>query len=143
MAKFSGVHNHTLFGQVKAKMHTAWSQKRAWHADEVTLSLRCWHSDDIVTPVISEASKGESGGKNKNLSVKLKILDKDGIVEIDSIKDQQIKDMKLDHKYTIAWQEKPFADKREFVIKAVATGDLESSLSSTLLVDLDPPIFSA
>lgn len=143
MVKFSGEHDHTQYGQIKTNLQVFWSKKRAWHGEEVTISVRGYLDNEVVGPVRSDTDKSGAGVKQKKLEIVLKILDFDNSVEIDTVKGEKLTDLKLDHKYKIEWQDKKFGDMREFVVKALAANKLESETSSPLLVDLDLPLFSA
>lgn len=110
-------------GQVVARVQVAWSARRAWPGDEVTIKVR--------TEQIKDGD-----------AVKLTISALDGGAEVDSVADLAIDGAKLDHVYKIDWKGKPYGDKREFVVKAKISDRLESEASRPLYVELDPPVLS-
>ena len=124
MPKFEGDHNKKIPGKIKRTVRVAWLRARAWHGEEVTIAVRTTHV------------------KN-DAKVELKIFDEDE-GDVDAVGDLKITDSKLDHKYTIDWKEKTLpADKYKFVVKAIIDGKLTSESSPPLIVDLEPPFFSA
>jgi hypothetical protein len=124
MSKFVGPHNAPNPGKIAKVGLVFWSKKRAFHGEDVTLSVRTENVPD-------------------GTAVELTIVPVGGGEVVDTIKGLSIKTSQLDHKYTIAWKGKPLPKNgRGFVFKAVI-GKLKSGESSVLLVDVEPPMFSA
>lgn len=123
MSPLSGINNQVHKAGITCQAQAACSQQRCWHGDEVTISLR--------TKLVKNDAKAE-----------LKVITGDGKTEIDKVNDKKITDSKLDHNYKINWKGKEFGDQRDFVLQAVIDEKLAAEPAS-LLVDLEPPIFSA
>jgi hypothetical protein len=124
MGEFSGPHDATNLGTVPKVAQVFWSQKRRYHGDEVTLSVRTQNVPN-------------------GAAVELRISPRNGGAVIDTITGATITNSKLDHTYTIDWKTKPIpASAREFVFQAVI-GKIISSASPILFVDLAPPEPSA
>jgi hypothetical protein len=122
--KLDGEHNKTHEVRIQKVAQVHWSQQRAWHGDEVTLSVR------------TEMVKDGAGAT-------LKIQAPDADKDLDTVSGQSINNGKLDHKYKIEWKEKPYEAKRDFVCVAQIDKKLLSPPSPPLRVDLEPPLLSA
>ena len=124
MTKFVGPHNAPNPGKIAKVGKVFWSKKRAYHGEDVTLSVRTENVPD-------------------GAAVELIITPTGGGDVVDTIKGLSIKTSQLDHKYTIKWKDKPLPKTGHgFVFRAVI-GKLKSDESSVLLVDVEPPVFSA
>jgi len=120
MGKFSGPHDNTTLGKVPRVAQVFWSQKRRYHGDKVTLSVRTQNVPD-------------------GAAVELRILPKGGGAVIDTITGDTLTGSQVNHVYTIDWKTKTIPDgAREFVFQAVI-GKVVSSASPTLFVDLALP----
>lgn len=124
MATFNGPHDATNLGQVPKVAQVFWSKKRAYHGEEVKLSVRTENVPD-------------------GAAVELRIRPSAGGDVIEAVSGLSIKKSKLDHTYKIDWKAKAVpAGAREFVFQA-AIDKLVSGPSPVLLVDLAPPEVSA
>ncbi len=124
MTKHSGQTDVPNPGKIAKLGKGFWSKKRAYHGEDVTLSVRTENVPDgtAVEIIITPTGGGEV---------------------VDTIKGLSIKASQVDHKYTIKWKDKPLPKTGHgFVFRAVI-GKLKSSESSVLLVDVEPPVFSA
>ncbi len=125
MGIFEGEHEQSHERQIMRVVRVFWSVDRAWHGDEVTLSVRTENVADGTTCElrIVPRSKPEA--------------------PVDKVTGVSITGSKLDHKYTIDWKTKPVPKgASEFVFKAKVGPKLESELSDVLVVELSPPAFS-
>ena len=124
MSKFAGPHNVPNKGKIAKVATLFWTKKRAWHGDEVVLS--------VFTENVPDGSATE-----------LQIFAKGGKDLIDTVKGLKITASVLAHKYKIDWKGKlPAKHGQEYVFKAVI-GKLTSGESPVLLVDTEPPVLSA
>jgi hypothetical protein len=124
MSEFKGDHNTSHPGSVRTRVQAAWSQRRAWPGDEITMSLR--------TELVKD-----------NATADIQVLDESGQKVIDAVRGKKISEAKLDHPYQLEWKDKPYEDARKFVLKATIEAKLDSNPSPPMLVDLEPPVFSA
>lgn len=127
MDPIKGLDNIKHSGKVTTVVHVFWSQQRSWHGGKVKMFVK------------TEFIKGGTG-------VEIKVLAKDDNTEIDKVSGKKISASNLDCDYDIQWKDKPFAEERLFVLKALVrntTGKQLEQLSAPLYVDLDPPVFSA
>jgi hypothetical protein len=124
MTKFTGPHNTPNPGKIAKVGLVFWSKKRAYHGEDVTLSVRTENVPD-------------------GTAVEITITPTGGGAVVDTVKGLSIKASQVDHKYTIKWKDKPLPKGGHgFVFRAVI-GKLKSGESSVLLVDVEPPWFSA
>lgn len=120
---FQGPNNAPNQGAVQRVLRCTWSNTRVFHGAEVTLTVRTENVND-----------GEK--------ITLQILPKGANSAVDEVKDLVVQKGKVETKYTIDWKGKALPAGNEFVFKATHT-DLTSDASSSLVVDLGPPFFSA
>lgn len=125
MSKFEGPHNVPNPGKLPKVAQLFWSKKRSWHGEEVTLSVRTENVPD-------------------GTAVTLTIFPRGSAAVIDTKAGLSVKTSAVDHKYKIEWKDKPLPKPpgREFIFRA-EIGKLKSGDSPILLVDLEPPMFSA
>jgi hypothetical protein len=123
MSGFTGPNDKTNPGKVPKVGRVFWSKLRAYHGEEVTLSVR--------TENVADGTAAE-----------LQISPKSGGAVLDTVTGLSVKKGKIDHKYKIDWKAKAFPPGlRECVFRAVL-GQLTSDPSPALYVDLEPPLFS-
>jgi hypothetical protein len=120
----TGPHNETHTSTVESTAHIGWGQQRAWHGTKVKI----W----VQTALVKDGTAAE-----------IKILKKGTDDTVDTISGKSITGNKLDEEYEIKWKDKPFADSREFVLKASVGKGVAGGPSDPLYVDLDLPAFSA
>jgi len=112
-------------GVVQPKLLVAWSRRRAWHLETVTIQVR------------SELVKDGT-------EVKLEVQSHDGKVSIVAFEKETITGNKLDKEYKIDWKDKKLKEEPyKFVVKATVKDPPLTAESADLAVDLSPPLFSA
>ena len=124
MSKFAGPHNVPNKGKIAKIAHLFWTKKRAYHGEEVGVT--------VFTENIPDGT-----------AMEIQILPKGSATVIDTIKGLSINVSQSLTKYVINWKDKlPAKPGQEFVFKAVI-GKLVSGESPVLLVDVEPPVLSA
>lgn len=124
MAEFTGPDSVSNEKTIQRTARVLWSRKRCWHGDTVSIVVG-------AEPYL-EARK-----------VELKILSEDKTQEIEEVSPGNLVASNLIHDYEVKWQDKPFEDKKTFVVKAEIDTVLETEASAPLWVDLEVPLFSA
>ena len=125
MYEFEGEHDTLISGVVHPKLQVAWSRRRAWNGETVTIQVR--------TELVNDGTE-----------VKLEIHSQDGKVAIDTFEKETITGNKLDKPYKIDWKAKNLKeDPHQFVVKATVKALSLTADSATMAVDLVPPVFSA
>ena len=119
-------HDKQHEGRIQRAVVVHWSQQRAWHGDEVTLSVR--------SELVSDGAAAE---------LKIRAVGGGAAADLDTVSGKSIRGGQLDHKYKIAWKDKRYEDKREFICVAAIDTKLVSPSSPILRVDLEPPLLSA
>jgi hypothetical protein len=127
--KIDGDHNIEHLGKIAMLLRAAWSRRRAWHGEKVTLELR--------SELIKDGTE---------LKIYIKAVDGDAR-GFDRVPGKSLTASKLDHEYTIDWKTFAYGERHEFVFDAIAKFDVEKNkveaASPPLRVDLSPPVFSA
>ena len=131
MFEFTGDHNKPNVVQVQRAIQVFLSKSRSWHGEDLGISVR------------TERVKDET-------EVKLEFVPKEKDKAVAEITGKKIASAKLDETYKIDWAAlkeedlKELKEKAEIVVRAsIDEGKLGSKDNPTLIVDLDPPLFSA
>lgn len=125
MYEFEDNQDTLIQGVVQPKLEVAWSRRRAWHGETVSIQVR------------SELVKDGT-------PVKIEVHSSDGKVAIVTFDKEKITGNKLDKDYKIDWHAKKLkADPYKFVAKATVAAFSLTAESEDLAVDLTPPLFSA
>lgn len=123
--EFENAQDHLIPGVVTPKLQVAWSRRRAWHGETVTLQVR----SELI---------------NDGTSVKLEVKSQDGSLTMDTFAAETITGNKLDKAYKIDWAaKKPKETPNTFVIVATVTTPHLTATSPVMTVDLSKPLFSA
>ena len=126
--KIDGDHNIEHLGKVAMVLRAAWSRRRAWHGEKVTLELRSeLIKDGTELRIYIKPAAGSTP-------------------RFDRVAGKSLSASKLDHEYEIDWKAFVYGDHHEFVFDTAAVvepGKEVAALSPPLRVDLTPPVFSA
>lgn len=125
MTKIDGPNSVPNKGKIPKVAHLYWSGKtRAWHGDVVDMLVSTENVPDGAALELQIHPKGK-----KDI--------------VDTVKGLKIQGSLAFQSYTIQWKDKlPPKHGQEFVFTAVI-GKLVSDESPVLLVDVEPPLFSA
>jgi hypothetical protein len=125
VTKFDGPHSVPNKGKIPRVAHLYWIGKsRAWHGDVVYMQ--------VITENVPDGA-----------ALELQIHQKGKKDIVDTVKGLKIQAGLAFQSYTIQWKDKlPPRHGQEFVFTAVI-GKLVSDESPVLLVDVEPPVFSA
>lgn len=122
--KVGGSTDQDHLGQIAITLSASWSRARAYHGDQVTVSV---------------ASENIQDGK----AVTVEVLPEGGGPPIDTVDAGTLDGGRAAVAYTIAWKDKPIPPGTLlFVLRATANNAV-SPLSPPLWVDREEPIFSA
>jgi hypothetical protein len=123
--EFESAQDNLIIGVVQPKLQVAWSRRRAWHLETVSIQVRT----ELV---------------NDGTALKLVIHSHDGKVVIDTFDAETITGNKLDKDYKIDWKTKNLKeDPHTFLVKATIKDLSLTAESAALAVDLVAPQFSA
>lgn len=123
--EFEKSQDHLIQGVVTPKLIAAWSRRRAWHGETVTIQIR---SELIID----------------GTTVKLEVKSEDLKLTMDTFASETITGNKLDKDYKIDWaSKKPKETPNTFVIVATITAPHLTATSAAMAVDLSMPVFSA
>jgi len=119
----TGPHNNSHPGQVTLATSPQWSCRRAWHGDTVKVYLH------------AELTKPDP-------ATDVQIHPKGTTTNFDAVSGKSLSAYASGCNYEINWKNKPYAQCREFELKAKVDEKLDSDVSPSLYVDLDDPQFS-
>ena len=119
----TGPHNKSHPGQVNLATRVEWSCRRTWHGEKVKVFLH------------TELTKPDPPAD-------VQIYLKGTTTNFDAVSGKSLSAYASGCEYEIAWKSKPYAQCREFELKAKVDEKLESIVSPPLYVDLDDPEFS-
>jgi hypothetical protein len=126
--RIDGDHNIEHKGKVAMVLQAAWSRRRAWHGERVTMEVRSELIKDGTT-------------------LKLYVLQASNNKPIDRVAPTSLTASRYDHDYpNDGWKALAYGENREFLIEAIAAIDSQKQVSAKsppLRIDLDPPTFSA
>lgn len=125
MYEFEGNQDSLIIGVVQPKLQVAWSRRRAWHLETISIQVR----SELV---------------NDGTTVKLVVHSQDGKLVIDTFDSETITGNKLDKVYKIDWNSKSLKENpHTFTVTATVKSPPLTAESAVLAVDLVPPQFSA
>jgi len=125
MHPLTGDHNNSHEGKLNAIVQAYWSRQRCWAGEEVTISVRATRVKDSAQLELAILPEG------------------DDQKPVDTVRGKSVAESKLDHKYALDWKDKPYGDRRKFVIQGTVENKLKAPVSPSMYVELEPPIFSA